>query len=81
MADEPKYIFGVDLDGVCADFYGGIRPLAAEWLGKREEELVPHVTYGLKEWGMHEAPGGYTHFHRYRRQSFKSSTQTTGHGL
>ncbi len=33
--DKEVFIFGVDLDGVCADFYEGIRPMAAEWLGKR----------------------------------------------
>ena len=30
---ERSFVFGVDLDGVVADFYGGLRPIAAEWLG------------------------------------------------
>jgi len=63
--DKPKYIFGVDLDGVCADFYGGIRKFAAEWLGKDESELTPEVSYGLDEWGIPSAPGGYENFHRF----------------
>ena len=74
MSEEPRYIFGVDLDGVCADFYGGIRPFAAEWLGKPVEQLTPEVSYGLEEWGMDTAPGGYRKFHQFavtRRELFK----------
>ena len=33
MAPKRRFVFGVDLDGVCADFYHGLRPIAAEWLG------------------------------------------------
>ena len=64
MTDE-KYIFGVDLDGVCADFYAGIRPLAAEWLGVPEASLPHDVSYGLEEWGFATAPGGYRKFHQF----------------
>ena len=63
--DDRKFIFGVDLDGVCADFYGGIRPLAAEWLGVPEASLPIDITYGLTEWGFDRAPGGYPDFHRW----------------
>jgi hypothetical protein len=28
-----RFVLGVDLDGVVCDFYGGLRPIAAEWLG------------------------------------------------
>jgi len=59
MPDTPKFILGIDLDGVCADFYGGIRCFAAEWLGKDENELVRDVSFNLKEWGIDQAPGGY----------------------
>jgi hypothetical protein len=45
MSDQ-KYdgmpILGVDLDGVCADFYGHMRTIAAEWMEKNQpmnEEL------------------------------------------
>ncbi len=60
-----KFILGVDLDGVCADFYDGIRPLAAEWLGVDEASLTRNVSYGLNEWGIADAPGGYDDFHRF----------------
>ena len=59
----PEYVFGVDLDGVVADFYAGIRPIAAEWLGKRLDELTPCPSYGLTEWGL--ADGEYEDLHRF----------------
>lgn len=62
---ERRFIFGVDLDGVCADFYGGIRPLAAEWLGVEEHTLPQSVDYGLSKWGIPDAPGGYPKFHQF----------------
>jgi 5'(3')-deoxyribonucleotidase len=46
------FVLGVDLDGVVADFYGALRPIAAEWLGVNVEELPSEVSYGLKEWGI-----------------------------
>jgi hypothetical protein len=51
MAAERNFILGLDLDGVVADFYDTIRPLAAEWLGRRSQDLTPQPTYGLPEWG------------------------------
>ncbi len=62
---ERRFIFGVDLDGVCADFYGGIRPLAAQWLGVEEHALTDEVDYGLSAWGIPDAPGGYRKFHQF----------------
>jgi len=58
VSDQP-FVFGVDLDGTCADFYGGLRPIAAEWLGRGVNELPTEVSWGLSEWGLHTAPGGY----------------------
>src|SRR5437016_5328864 len=46
------FVLGVDLDGVVADFYGALRPIAAEWLGVSVEKLPSEVSYGLKEWGI-----------------------------
>jgi 5'(3')-deoxyribonucleotidase len=72
---QKKFIFGVDLDGVCADFYNGIRPIAAEWLGVPEDSLVRDVSFGLAEWGMDQSPGGYTDFHKFavtQRDLFRS---------
>lgn len=63
LADEWKFVFGVDLDGVVADFYGGLRPIAAEWLGVDVATLPERVTWGLAEWGI--APGGYEALHRF----------------
>jgi 5'(3')-deoxyribonucleotidase len=62
---ERSFVFGVDLDGVVADFYGGLRPIAAEWLGVQIESLPQRVSWGLIEWGVDEAPGGYERLHRF----------------
>jgi 5'(3')-deoxyribonucleotidase len=59
------FVFGVDLDGTCADFYGGLRPVAAEWLGVPLATLPEHVSWGLPEWGIDKAPGGYERLHRF----------------
>ena len=45
-------IIGVDLDGVCADFYSHMRNIAAEYFERNIEELTPNASYGLKEWGI-----------------------------
>lgn len=54
-----KFIFGVDLDGVVVDFYGALKPIAAQWLAKRPEDLTDQFTFGLKEWGLLDKAGGY----------------------
>jgi 5'(3')-deoxyribonucleotidase len=64
MTDR-SFVFGVDLDGVVADFYGGLRPIAAEWLGVAVDSLTPRVSWGLAEWGVDRAPGGYERLHRF----------------
>ena len=61
---ERRFVLGVDLDGVCANFYGGLRPIAAEWLGVPLENLPKEVSYGLPEWGLDRA-GGYEALHRF----------------
>jgi len=62
--NERQIVIGVDLDGVCADFYGRMREIAAEWFERRLEDLPKDVSYGLKEWGIdgHEQ---YTSLHRF----------------
>jgi 5'(3')-deoxyribonucleotidase len=62
--DENRFVLGVDLDGVCADFVGALRPIAAEWLGVRIDELPEKVTYGLPEWKLERA-GKYEDLHRF----------------
>lgn len=75
------FILGVDLDGVCADFYTGIRPIAAEWLGVDESSLTRDISYGLREWRLDEAPGGYPDFHKFavtQRDLFKRLAPIAG---
>ena len=64
MTDR-RFVFGVDLDGVCADFYTGLRPIAAEWLGVDVNTLPERVSWGLPEWGIDKVPGGYEALHRF----------------
>jgi 5'(3')-deoxyribonucleotidase len=65
MPDHPRqFVLGVDLDGVVADFYAGLRPIAAEWRGISLDALPQVVSYGLSEWGL-EAVGGYEDLHRF----------------
>lgn len=65
MATPRRFVLGVDLDGVCADFYRGLRPIAAEWLGVGVATLPERVSWGLPEWGIDKAPGGYEALHRF----------------
>src|SRR3990170_3353275 len=60
-----RFVFGVDLDGVCADFYAGLRPIAAELLGVEVSTLPERVSWGLPEWGVDTAPGGYEALHKF----------------
>lgn len=62
---ERAFVFGVDLDGVVADFYAGLRPVAAEWLGVAVESLPERVSWGISEWGLDRAPGGYEALHKF----------------
>lgn len=71
--DEKRFTLGVDLDGVCADFYGKMREIAAEWLGVPLESLTSDISYGLPEWNL-EKLGGYEDLHRFavtQRNLFK----------
>lgn len=79
LEDSRDFVLGVDLDGVCVDFYGGIRPLAAEWLGVEVDELDPHPTYGLPEWKL-ERKGDYVEFHRFllEREFFRAAPPIPG---
>lgn len=59
------FVLGVDLDGTCADFYNGLRPIAAEWLGVPADSLTSEVSWDLPEWGVAQAPGGYPKLHHF----------------
>jgi 5'(3')-deoxyribonucleotidase len=73
-------IIGVDLDGVCADFYPRMREIAAEWLEKRAQDLTPEVSYGLPEWGIKDEEQ-YNSLHRFavtQRELFKTVPMIPG---
>ena len=61
---QKRFVIGVDLDGVCANFYEGLREVAAEWLGVPIESLTREVNYGLPEWNL-ERCGKYEDLHRF----------------
>jgi 5'(3')-deoxyribonucleotidase len=63
MKNEP-IVLGVDLDGVCANFYARMREIAAEWFEKDVDELPLDVSYGLSEWGI-TSKEEYASLHRF----------------
>jgi 5'(3')-deoxyribonucleotidase len=63
VAPGREFVLGVDLDGVCGDFYETLRPLAAEWLGREVDDLTREVSYGLPEWGLTSEE--YQRLHRW----------------
>src|SRR5271166_2607233 len=65
MAHDRLFVLGLDLDGVCADFYGGMRKIAAEWCGRREDEMPEEVAYGVPEWNLRKAGGDYADLHKF----------------
>jgi 5'(3')-deoxyribonucleotidase len=72
-------VLGVDLDGVCADFYARIREIAAEWFERNIDDLTTDVTYGLPEWGIDR--NQYESLHRFavtQRDLFKTMPMIPG---
>jgi 5'(3')-deoxyribonucleotidase len=63
-SDSGKIVLGIDLDGVCADFYGRMRELASEWFECNVDDLPSEVTYGLREWGI-KSSEQYASLHRF----------------
>lgn len=59
-----EMIIGVDLDGVCSDFYSRMREITAEWFECNIDELTTDVSYGLKEWGIDDEKQ-YESLHRF----------------
>lgn len=77
---EKRFVLGVDLDGVCGDFYAALRPIAAEWLGVPLGSLPEEVSYGLTEWNL-QAAGGYEELHRFavtQRELFRKQPLIPG---
>jgi 5'(3')-deoxyribonucleotidase len=62
---ENKFVIGVDLDGVVADYFNSIRPVAAKWLGVPEANLANEIDYDFRSWGSENWPGGFLSLHRY----------------
>jgi len=82
MADPDYFVLGVDLDGVCADFYRAMRPIVAEWLGVSPESLSDDFKYGLEAWGVRDIKH-YKSIHRYavtQRRLFMEMEQIPGAG-
>jgi 5'' nucleotidase, deoxy (Pyrimidine), cytosolic type C protein (NT5C). len=73
-------IIGVDLDGVCSDFFRIMREVAAEWFERPIDELTTDVSYGLHEWGI-KTKEQYKSLHRFavtQRGLFKASPMIPG---
>ena len=71
---KKQFVLGVDLDGVVADFIGGLRPIAAEWLGVGDSSLTAEIRYEFPEWNLNDF-GGYDALHRFavkERDLFKN---------
>lgn len=49
------FIFGVDLDGVCADYTIGFREFVANERGVEPETLPLERSWDFREWGLNEA--------------------------
>lgn len=60
----PKFILGVDLDGVVSDFVGDLRPIAAEYFGVPVESLSNQPDYNFTQWG-HGLPAKYPELHKF----------------
>lgn len=55
MAEESPFVFGVDLDGVCADYTLGFRDFCAERLGVDPQSLPLERSWDFREWGFDQA--------------------------
>jgi len=82
MAEVPRqFVLGVDLDGVCADYYPFMRTVVAEWLGREVESLPTEVGWDMLEWGVQ--PGEFHKVHRFavvQRNLFREMGMIPGAG-
>lgn len=63
-SEEGRVVLGVDLDGVCADFYQRMREITAEWFEVDVDTLPKEVSFGLAEWGVRDQHV-YESIHRF----------------
>src|ERR1700733_2340612 len=63
-SDNGAIFLGVDLDGVCANFYARMREIAAEWFEVDIVTLTESPSYGLEEWGI-QTRAQYEQLHRF----------------
>lgn len=52
---ERAFVFGVDLDGVCADYTRGFRDFCARRLGVGVDTLPLERSWDFREWGLDQA--------------------------
>ncbi len=82
MPEIPRqFVLGVDLDGVCADYYPFMRRVVAEWLGHDPDSLPADVSWDMTEWGV-EA-GEFHKVHRFavvQRNLFQEMGMIPGAG-
>jgi len=79
-SDEGVVVLGIDLDGVCANFYARIREIAAEWFEVAIQTLTESPSYGLVEWGI-QTRDQYEQLHRFavtQRQLFATAPPIPG---
>jgi len=57
------FVFGVDLDGVCADYTAAFAAVVAGEKGCRVEDLPTGRSWDFHEWGLEEL-GGFERLHR-----------------
>lgn len=80
MAEIERFVLGLDLDGTCADFYGRMREIAAEWTGAELANLTTDPVWGLGNWGIKNADE-YVRLHRFavtQRGLFESMKPVNG---
>ena len=52
MLDDTRFVLGLDLDGVCADYIGAMRVVVAAELGTGPEQLSDTTDWGFSDWGL-----------------------------
>lgn len=60
------FVLGLDLDGVCADYWERMREIAAVWFDKPIEDMTREVSYDMYEWGLPEGDReAFKRLHRF----------------